>query len=440
MCRPGGRIQSCWFTDSVAELGASMIQGASIGNSVYNLAVKERLLQSPIVKEELATGCFYTSDGKHIDKALTQKAQATFKQIEQMAVEMYGKEHSSTTADLETFMTSHINQELTNFPDSQRQGAMLVMNTYLASLKEKVGSTLNCVNTKFYGSLPSLPGGNIKVPVGFVGVLAPLIREIPDCAIKYCKPVECIRWDACEADQPRACVQCSEGEVFPADYVIITTPLGFLKDNAEDFFVPNLPAKKMDAINTLGFGHLNNLYIQFCDPLWLKGDGNIMFAWHPADYDKCESWIKGVNSLTIDDQSGQVLIGVVTGKEAIEMETLDAEQIMIDIQNHMQCFLGNTSLPKPSSILRSKWSTNVYSQGAFTYISTESDLEQIKDLAIPTPEPSCSEAPVLLFAGEHTSSHNYATVHGARDSGIREANRIIHYTKEFKGAPSLREN
>lgn len=352
-----------------------------------------------------------------------------------MALSLYGKEICSEDANLEMFMASHVRRELMNFPDSERQGALMVMNAYLNTIKEKVGAGLECVNTKYYGSMPSLPGGNVKIPVGFVGVLAPLIRDIPDCTIKYCKPVECINWDVCEADKPRACVQVSGGESFPADYVIVTTPLGFLKDKAQSFFVPNLPAKKMDAISSLGFGHLNHLFLQFPEPMWLKDEGNIMFAWDPEDYTKCDSWVKGLTSLKIDDKSGSVLSGVVAGKEAITMETLDADQIMNDIQQQMQCFLGNPSISKPSSILRSKWSTNVYSQGAFTYISTESGLGNIKDLADPTPEP-CAATPVLYFAGEHTSIQNYATVHGARDSGIREANRILNYTKELKGAPS----
>lgn len=438
--RPGGRIQSCWFTNSVAELGASSIQGACVANSVYNLAVMERLLQSPVVRQAPNKGLFYSSRGKPIDIAIALKAYVVFRHIESMAMSLFGSELCEEDANLEMFMTSHIKREVMNFPESERQGALMVMNNYLNSIKEKTGTNLECVSTKYYGSLTSLPGGNVKIPVGFVGVLASLIRDIPDCAIKYCKPVECIKWDVCEADKPRACIQCAEGESYPADYVIVTTPLGFLKDKAASFFVPNLPSKKMKAIDSLGFGHLNHLFLQFAEPMWLKDEGNILFAWHPDDYSKTDSWVKGLTSLSIDDKSGQVLSGVIAGKEAITMETLDADQIMQDIQKQMQCFLGNPSIPKPSSILRSKWSTNVYSQGAFTYLSTESGLGHIKDLADPTPEACQSETPILFFAGEHTSTRNFATVHGARDSGIREANRILNHTKQLKGAPSKQPN
>lgn len=342
--------------------------------------------------------------------------------------------------NLETFMSSHIREELKNFPDFEKEAALMVMNTYLKTLKEKIGTNLECVKTKNYDSLSSLPGGDIKIPIGFVGILAPLIRDIPEYAIRYCKPVDCVHWNVVEADKPRACVLCADGESFPADYVVITTPLGFLKDKAQNFFIPNLPARKMDAIKSLGFGHMNRFFVQFPEPICLKDEGEIMFAWHPDDYARCGSWLKGLTSLVVDESSEQILSGVVAGKEAITMEMLEEDQILSDIQNHLHSFLDNPSIPKPSKMIRSTWSTNVFTQGAFTYIGTESGLGQIKDLAEPTPDSYQNETPVLFFAGEHTCPKNYATVHGARDSGIREANRIVKYTKDLKGAPSKQQN
>jgi len=43
--------------------------------------------------------------------------------------------------------------------------------------------------------------------------------------------------------------------------------------------------------------------------------------------------------------------------------------------------------------------------------------------------------PILLFAGEATIPGHYSTVHGARLSGIREAERIIQLTKQYGGPP-----
>lgn len=380
---------------------------------------------------------FYTNHGKPIHSSVSEAAIAIFREIEAKAVMAFESDNSSETLpNIETFMLQEIMGHVMTFSELEKRDALMVMHACLTSLKEKTGASLDSVNAKFYGSLPSLPGGNVIVPGGFVGTLAPLIREIPDGCIKYCKPVETIRWDVNEADKQRACVQCVDEEYFPADYVIITTPLGFLKDNAHNLFSPNLPAYKMDAIRTLGFGHMNNLFLYFPHPLWLKDDGDLMFAWDPEEYKGVDSWIKGLTSLKVDDSNNQVYSGVVAGKEAALMETLNGEQIKDDIQKLLQRFLGNASIPKPSTILRSQWSTDAFTKGAFTYISTDSGLDQIKCLADPIPDPCNSGIPILFFAGEHTSPEKYATVHGARDTGIREADKIINFTKELRGAPS----
>lgn len=57
------------------------------------------------------------------------------------------------------------------------------------------------------------------------------------------------------------------------------------------------------------------------------------------------------------------------------------------------------------------------------------------DLGAPTPGDCDGEAPVILFAGEATCPAHYGTVHGARLSGIREAERIIQLTKKHLGPP-----
>lgn len=411
-----------------------------MANSVYNLAVSEHILQDPVSRQGPGKGVLYTSCGKHVDAEFAHKVHAIFQRIESRAVSMFREEVNTEESSIGAFMSYQIKKELSFIHDlNERQCALIVMNAYLASLRDQIGASLDCVSTKFYGSKSSLPGGDVKIPYGFVGVLTPLIRDISDKSILCDKPVECILWDVCEADKPRATVQCVDGQTFPADYVVITTPLGFLKDKADSFFVPKLPDKKMNSIKKLGFGHLNALFVQFSEPIGLKDVDDIMFAWHPDDYARTDSWVKGLTSLVFADDSGRTLSGIVSGEEAITLETLDADQIMTDIQKHLQKFLDNPGIPKPLSILRSKWSSDFYTQGAITYVSTDSDIGHVKDIGDPIPEPCEADAPVLLFAGEHTCQRSYASVHGARNSGIREANRIIKYTNKFKGAPSVQE-
>lgn len=47
------------------------------------------------------------------------------------------------------------------------------------------------------------------------------------------------------------------------DFVIVTVPLGVLKERKLDLFVPQLPADKIRAIDALGFGLCNKIYLEF---------------------------------------------------------------------------------------------------------------------------------------------------------------------------------
>lgn len=69
-------------------------------------------------------------------------------------------------------------------------------------------------------------------------------------------------------------------------------------------------------------------------------------------------------------------------------------------------------------------------QGSGSYLGLESNVGQQCDLSSPLPSP-CAETPepTLLFAGEATCPGHFGTVHGARLSGLREAERILALTR-----------
>ena len=54
--------------------------------------------------------------------------------------------------------------------------------------------------------------------------------------------------------------------VYSCDYVIVTIPLGYLKKNHVKIFAPKLPVEKASAIDRLGFGCANKIFIVFERP------------------------------------------------------------------------------------------------------------------------------------------------------------------------------
>lgn len=51
-------------------------------------------------------------------------------------------------------------------------------------------------------------------------------------------------------------------ETDKADAVLVTIPLGVLKECATKIFEPKLPDWKLDAIQRLGFGNLNKVFLK----------------------------------------------------------------------------------------------------------------------------------------------------------------------------------
>lgn len=73
-------------------------------------------------------------------------------------------------------------------------------------------------------------------------------------------------------DGGRVQVTTSRGETFKFDEVVFTAPLGWLKKHP-DTFKPELPPRLTQAINSIGYGCLEKVYISFPQAFWVNPDG-----------------------------------------------------------------------------------------------------------------------------------------------------------------------
>jgi protoporphyrinogen oxidase len=65
-----------------------------------------------------------------------------------------------------------------------------------------------------------------------------------------------------DSNEEKTTVTCENGKKFTADYVVINVPLGVLKKNTIKF-TPKLPAKKLTAIERIGFGSMCKVLVVF---------------------------------------------------------------------------------------------------------------------------------------------------------------------------------
>ena len=248
---------------------------------------------------------------------------------------------------------------------------------------------------------------------------------LPEVAVKFHKEVTQIRWQG-NGEAPIT-VTCKGGEVYLADHVICTLPLAYLQVHHKTLFIPNLPKTKINSISRMAMGKVNKIFLFFDNPFWTPGNGSIKLAWDDETKNKLaknkSQWFGSIFAFDEVLNNPNVLCAWLSGDEAERMETVSDQLVIETCTELLRKFLGKPSIPSPQKILRSKWCTNPYFLGSYSYISMNSTPRDIELLAQPV---YSDEVPRLLFAGEATSSNAYSTMHGARNSGLREAQRLLN--------------
>lgn len=365
----------------------------------------------------------------------TLTAYHKFRQIEQEAAQIYCLGGNKQAGSLINFMSLRIQQELHEYPEPQQHDAARIMFGLCHMLSARCGDDTAMLCADHVGCFMNMPGGEVRVPLGLVGILAPLLRQIPEGAIRYCKPVNCVYWGTAQKEGYRATVCTCDGDEFPCDYVIITVSLGVLYNNAVKMFCPALPASKLDAMRCLGYGFCNKIYMEYCRPFWFWHKGNLNFRYCQNELCDRPDWTRGITSIETVPNSKHVMCAWVVGQEALTMEGLCDRDVAESLTEILRLSTGNCSIPYPNTILRSHWTSDPFFCGAYSYDSYGSDGNLQRALGCPLPGPSDPIPPILLFAGEATVPGHYATVSGARLSGVREAERVLTLTLRYKGPP-----
>ncbi len=130
-----------------------------------------------------------------------------------------------------------------------------------------------------------------------------------------------------------------------------------------------------------------------------------------------------------------MLIAWITGKAAREAESLSEDEILKVCSELLRKYIGKDfAYTEPTGLIRSKWFSNPFTIGSYSYRSTESKKMNVwaSDLAHPVYD--SSGFPRLFFAGEATHDYFYSTVHGAVETGWREADRVAKYCNGFRNA------
>lgn len=131
-----------------------------------------------------------------------------------------------------------------------------------------------------------------------------------------------------------------------------------------------------------------------------------------------------------------VLLALVSGEAASISEHISDDIIIGRCLAILRGIFGNSQVPQPKEAVVTRWKSDPWSRGSYSFISVDSSGSDYDDLAeaiIPPLSGSGDpKVPRVFFAGEHTNRNYPATVHGALLSGFREAKKIADI---FLGSP-----
>lgn len=269
---------------------------------------------------------------------------------------------------------------------------------------------------EFEGEHAQVIGGYQQVPHGILQYPSPLDLHTH-------KPVKRISYDADGRRGGLARIQCDDGEIIDADRIVLTTPLGVLKEESL-VFDPPLPEWKLGPINRLGFGTLNKIILVYEKPFWdVDQDmfGLLRESDMPNSLDQ-EDYVRNRGKFylfwnCIKSSGRPVLIALMAGEAAIQAESTSDADLVLGVTIELRRMFSGSQVPIPSETIVTRWGTDQFARGTYSYVGATAKSDDYEKMAQPVGN--------LHFAGEATCGTHPATVHGAYISGLRAASEIM---------------
>lgn len=421
--RAGGRVRSKQMSGgdcgivAAADLGGSVLTGIN-GNP---LAVLARQLSLPLHK--VRDICpLYMPNGRTVNPDVDSKVEASFNKLldrvcklRQSLLEDVKSVDVSLGTAIETFRRTY---KVADDPLER-----MLLDWHLANLEYANASLMSNLSMAFWdqddpyemgGDHCFLPGGNER--------LARALAE--DLPIQYERTVESIRYGI------DGVLVHAGGQEYRGDMVLCTVPLGVLKKGSIEF-VPELPQRKRDAIERLGFGLLNKVAILFPYDFW---GGEVDTFGHLNE----DPNMRGEFFLFYSYSSvsgGPLLVALVAGDAALKFETMSPMESVRKVLDILKSIFSpkGIAVPDPLQAVCTRWGQDRFSYGSYSYVGIGSSGDDYDILAE-------NVGDRLFFAGEATNKQYPATMHGAFLSGMREAAQIMRAAKRLSFAPASKVN
>uniref|UniRef100_A0A8D8R6J2 Spermine oxidase n=1 Tax=Cacopsylla melanoneura TaxID=428564 RepID=A0A8D8R6J2_9HEMI len=223
-------------------------------------------------------------------------------------------------------------------------------------------------------------------------------------------------------------VQCVDGTTYRTKHVIVTSSLGYLKQNEKNMFVPCLPPPWSQVISSMGFASITKIFLVYDQPWWTGQDQGFQFIWTRPDSGPLQPWLREITGFDVLSNIPCVLLGWVGGASAEEVERVSEMEIGVQCTQLLTHFLRR-DVPLPCRVVRSAWSNNNYIRGAYSHTTTTCDQLGLHARDMTHPVMTTQGRSGVYFAGEALHEKYFSTTHGAFLSGEEQAEKIVQQLK-----------
>ncbi|EDV51935.1 protein anon-37Cs [Drosophila erecta] len=420
--RIGGRINTIPFADSVIDLGAQWCHGEE-GNVVYEKAKDLNLLGK--------THDFVVQFIRSNKEILTdEQNKALMKLTNEFDVP---DEYEGSVGDAFNAYWKEDGHKLVSSDSSIAKEAQDCLRRILCSME--ACDNLSELSTRNFRNFANSGGDQYSWKKGFGKFLSVLLNSSEDQPgdlgvlkghVHLNKRIAKINWKG----DGELTLRCWNGQIVSADHVICTVSLGVLKEKHQKLFVPALPASKIRSIEGLKLGSVNKFLLEFEEQPVPDNIIEMTFLWLEEDLKELRNgkyfWLESICYFHRVDGQPRLLEGWIIGAHARYMETISEEHVLEGLMWLFRKFL-KFPIPYPKNFIRSQWHSNPNFRGSYSFYPTYADELRTGRTDLASPLVDVNGRPRIQFAGEATSRNHFSTVHGATESGWREADRLHEF-------------
>ncbi|TMW62891.1 hypothetical protein Poli38472_005509 [Pythium oligandrum] len=424
--RVGGRVQSVTFGQQkpiTIEVGAAWIHGASDENPFYrDLILPAKIACKPISARNPwlhPASCdnfqlFFDHEQLAADQVeyTWQLCELLLLTLQRYATsgdaEVAGRFADKSLADIVKILSREVqsdalNQELVDLVAQKEQGAHSL--EYCVRLTECwMGSTADSLQLDDFEEVDLLgddPGAHSVIPYGMEQVISHLREPLGDGIIQTDAAVDVVEYTA-----DGATLKLHDGRIIQTDFVIVTCPLGALKEKKLRF-EPELPLEKQQAIQRSSMGQYMKVLVEFPHVFWPE-DAKFFGQLAPSNDETGVEFPLFFNYHSA--KGAPVLEGVMFGDVALRASEWEDEAIVKKFVHQLQRVFGD-KVPQPVSQLITRWNKHPWTVGAYSCLTLESSTDDPEVLRQ-------TVAGRVLFAGEATNYRYQGALQAAYLSGL----------------------